>query len=259
MTRGRVGLLALELWLPIALIAAWWLLSRDSTSPFFPPLATILDRFAELWIFEQARADLVPSVRNLLAGYGIALAVGIGSGLLLGLTPPLARALSPLLEVARALPGVALLPLFFLLLSGGARMAIAVIAFGSVWPILLNTVDGIRGVDPSLHDMSRSFRLPWHRRILSVILPAAGPQILAGARTALSIAVILVVVSELIGSSEGVGRFILTAQRTFAITDMWTGMILLGIVGYLLNVAFRGVEDRVLHWHPSRRPGGARP
>lgn len=251
--RRSVGLVLLEVWLPVLLVVAWWRLSAESSSVYFPPLERIVERTGELWFFEQARADLVPSLRNLGAGYGLAVLVGVGAGLALGMAPRVASALSPLLEFARALPAVTLLPLALLLFGTGSRMAIAVIAFGAVWPVLLNTVDGVRSVEPVLHDVSRSFRLSRSRHVRHVVLPAASPQIFAGARTALSIAVVLVVVSELIGSSEGVGNFVLTAQRTFALTDMWTGMLVLGAVGYALNVLFRVCEARVLSWHPSRR------
>jgi ABC-type nitrate/sulfonate/bicarbonate transport system permease component len=86
-----------------------------------------------------------------------------------------------------------------------------------------------------------------------VRLPAAAPQILAGARTSLSIAVVLVVVSEISGATRGIGFFVLAAQRNYAITNMWTGMLVLGIVGYLLNLIFRVIEARLLHWHPTYR------
>lgn len=252
----RAGAIGLEVWLPVLLVAAWWFGSAGSDSPYFPPLSAILDRFVELWLFDRVVADLLPSLRNLGLGYGIALTVGIAAGVALGLAPRTARALSPLLEIARALPAVVLLPLALLLFGTGAGMAVAVIAFGAVWPVLLNALDGVRGVEPVLHDVSRAFRLARRRHVLSIVLPGAAPQIVAGARTGLSIAVILVVVSELVGSSQGVGNFVLTAQRTFAITNMWTGMIVLGIVGYLLNVAFRVVEGRLLRWHPAHRADG---
>ena len=90
-------------------------------------------------------------------------------------------------------------------------------------------------------------------RVLRVTLPAASPQIVAGMRTALSIGIALVVFSEMVGSSGGIGYQILAAQRSFAVSDMWAGMILLGILGYVLNVAFRGFEHIVLRWHRGLR------
>lgn len=230
-----------------------------STTGWASARRAIVERFADLWVLERVGQDLLPSLRNLALGYGTALVVGIAAGVALGLLPAATRALGPLLELFRALPAVTLLPLALLLFGVGARMAVAVIAFGAVWPVLLNTLDGVRGVEPVLRDVSRSFGLSRRRQVLSVVLPSASPQVFAGARAALSIAVILVVVSELVGSSQGVGNFVLTARRTFAITSMWTGMVLLGILGYVLNVAFRVVEGRVLHWHPSHRASGDRP
>ena len=87
----------------------------------------------------------------------------------------------------------------------------------------------------------------------SVILPAALPQIFAGMRTSLSIAIIVMVVSEMVASTDGVGFFILESQSSFAITEMWSGILLLGILGYVLNLAFTRVERRVLRWHRGAR------
>lgn len=174
-------------------------------------------------------------------------------GLVLGMVRPLGDAVSPVVEFLRSVPGVALLPLGLLILGLGDAMKISLIAYGALWPILLATVDGVRGVDATVRDVARSYRLPAHLRITRIVLPAASPQIIAGMRTSLSIAVTVIVFSEMIGSTEGIGYAILEAQRSFAIPEMWAGMVLLGLLGYLLNLAFRLVERQVLRRH--RAPG----
>ncbi|MGO4246354.1 ABC transporter permease [Paenarthrobacter sp. RAF54_2] len=207
-----------------------------------------------MWITDsRLTSDLVPSLLNLLMGYGIAVLAGVLIGTALGLMPMVLEAIEPELEFLRAVPAVAILPIAIISMGLGDDMRIAVIAFGAVWPVLLNTIAGIRALDPVVKDMSTAFSLSAATRLFVVRLPSAAPQIFAGARTALSIAVVLIVVSEMTGAHRGVGYFILAAQRNYAITDMWTGMLVLGILGYLLNLAFRILEGRLLHWHPSYR------
>ncbi|MDB5862120.1 MAG: cmpB 5, partial [Ramlibacter sp.] len=213
----RARLLAIELWLPVVLVALWWVLSAQYPSTYSPPLSEIMALFRKLWLFEHARIDLVPSLLNLAAGYSIALAVGVGLGTLLGLTPRLSTALWPTLEFIRAIPGVALLPVFVILLGVGTTMKVALIATGAVWPILLNTVDGVRSVELTLRDVAASFRLPLWVRLRYIVLPAASPQIFSGARISLSVAVILIVVSEMVGANGGIGYFVRAAERSFAI------------------------------------------
>lgn len=245
----RLLALVLELWLPLLLVALWWFLSAGSKSTYFPPLADIVETFRRLWLFQHARSDLLPSLVNLGQGYALALAVGIGGGVLLGLSPRLLGATWPTLEFLRAIPGVALLPIFVILLGVGPTMKVALIAAGALWPVLLNTIDGVRSVEPLLKDVAACFRLPWTSRLVHIVLPAASPQIFAGARTSLSIAVILIVVSEMVGANGGIGYFVRAAERSFAIPEMWSGIIVLGLVGYVLNTVFRLLERRLLAWH----------
>ncbi|MFE2183541.1 ABC transporter permease [Streptomyces sp. NPDC059455] len=266
---------ALELILPVSAVAAWWFFSSGSTSAYFPPLSDSVEALQRVWLFSHFASDAVPSLLHLATGMGIALVIGVAAGLVLGLVPFLANACSPLLEFARATPGVALVPAALLLFGIGADMQVSLIAYGTVWPILLNTVDGVLSVDPVVRDVATSYRLRRSDRVLRVVLPAASPQIIAGARTALSIGITVIVFSEMAGSTNGIGFRILQAQRSFAIADMWAGMLFLGIIGYLVNIAFRGLENYLLRWHrgtqrmeqqwvlhappgrgPSVRPGG---
>jgi sulfonate transport system permease protein len=258
--RGRIGprlrAVTLELWLPIVLVAVWWWRSEADKSLFFPPLPQILSAFRKNWLFRDVPTELVPTLERLAMGLALAVVAGIALGIALGLIRPLYESLTPILEFCRAVPGVALLPLAILLLGIGTSMKVSVIAYGAVWPVLLNTVDGVRGVDPLVRDVARSYQLtPW-QRVWHVVLPAASPQIVAGVRTALSIAITVIVFSEMIGSTNGVGYTILQDEQTFAVANMWSGIILLGILGYLLSLIFRGVEAHTLRWHRGMRAAG---
>jgi ABC-type nitrate/sulfonate/bicarbonate transport system permease component len=244
---------ALEIAVPLALLGAWALWSSGSETYYFPPLTDILSTFADTWLFERVGSDVVPSLERLGAGYAIACVVGVIVGMALGLSPTLRRAADPIVQFLRAIPPPALLPFGILVLGVGASMKIFIIAFVCVWPVLLNAVDGVAGVEPMLRETSRGYRIDRRDTVLHVMLPAAAPQIFAGMRTSLSLALILMVISEMVASTNGIGYFVLQSQRSFAIEEMWSGIILLGILGYVLNGAFVLVERRVLRWHRGAR------
>jgi ABC-type nitrate/sulfonate/bicarbonate transport system permease component len=251
--RSRVLGGALEVAVPVALLVLWGVLSAGSETYYFPPLTDILRAFSDTWLFERVGSDVVPSLVRLGLGYGIACVVGVAAGLALGLSPPLRRAADPVVQFLRAIPPPALLPFGILVMGVGTSMKVFIIAFVCVWPVLLNTIDGVGGVDPTLRETSRVYGVPRRDAILRVMLPAASPQIAAGMRTSLSLALILMVISEMVASTNGIGYFVLQSQRSFAITEMWSGILLLGILGYALNAVFVLVERRVLRWHRGAR------
>ena len=166
--------------------------------------------------------------------------------------PQTRRALSPTLEFIRATPVIALVPLTIVLLGTDVVQKVAIIAFACMWPTLLNTVDGVRAVDPLVRDVARSYRLGRWDSTMRVFLRSATPQIIAGMRTSVAVAVVAMVGSELFASSEGIGYFVLQSQRTYAMTDMWAGLIMLGLLGYGLNLLFALLERRTLRWHRLR-------
>lgn len=235
--------------LPVAAVLIWWFASLDSTSPFFPPLKSILSAFADLWLFDRVGSDVVPSLVRMFAGFGIAVVVGVGLGVVLGRFPLVLRAFNPALQFLRALPATALVPVSIVLLGIGDTPKIVLIGFVSLFPILLNTIDGVRNVDEVLEDVTRSFRFSRRQRVLQVQLPAATPQILAGMRVALTVAFVLMVVTELVAATHGIGYVTLQAQQSFQVSQMWAGMLLLGILGVLINGAFVLIERRLLRWY----------
>jgi ABC-type nitrate/sulfonate/bicarbonate transport system permease component len=249
----RMLLIGIEIVVPVLVLAVLWFWSAGSDVFYFPPLKDVLTTFKDTWLFDRVGSDVVPSLVRLFIGYFIAVAVGVGGGIALGLSPMLRKATDPIVEFLRAVPAPALLPFALLVLGVGNDSKIFVIAFVCVWPVLLNAVDGVAGVDPTLVDTGRVYRIPARDRLRHVVLPAAAPQIFAGMRTSLSLALILMVISEMVASSNGIGYFVLQSQRSFAIPEMWSGIILLGILGYAFNAVFLLLERRALAWHRGAR------
>jgi ABC-type nitrate/sulfonate/bicarbonate transport system permease component len=239
--------------LPAVLFALWWMTSAGSDHFYFPPLSQIVDRLVEQWFGPRLAADVLPSVLRLAAGYLIATAVGITVGVLVGTYARLRNLLEPVMEFFRAIPPPVVVPILMLVFGIENTMKIVVIAFGCVWPILLNTAEGVRAVDEVLSDSARAYRITGAARLRHLTLPAASPQIFAGLRQGLSVAIILMVISELFAASDGLGFAIVQAQRRFAIPEMWAGMLMLGLLGFLLSLLFRVVENRWLAWYHGLR------
>nr|WP_211489933.1 ABC transporter permease [Georgenia thermotolerans] len=239
--------------LPIILLAIWWVASAGSESFFFPPLQEILATFPTTWFEGRITAEVLPSLYRLVIGYLIALVLGVGVGTAIGLSPRLRAFAEPALEFFRAIPPPVMIPIIMLFLGIFTTMKVFVIATGAVWPILLNTVEGVRGVDDVLRDTSSVYRLRPATKLRTLVLRGASPQIVTGARQALSIAIILMVISEMFAASNGLGFTIVQFQRSFAIPEMWTGIILLGLVGVILSLIFRAIERPVLAWYTGLR------
>ncbi len=245
---------ALVVTLPVALFAAWWFLSASSTNIYAPPLADILTQFRTVWVEgDRFVADVLPSLARLAAGYSLAVALGVTLGVVLGSSRVARQVLEPLLEFFRAVPAPVLIPVLILLAGIGTTQKVLVIASGCIWPVLLNTVEGVRATDETLSDTCRSYGITGAARFRHLVLRAASPQIVTGMRQALSIAVILMVISEMFASDNGIGYAVLDFQRSFAIPEMWSGILLLGVLGVLLSLLFRVFENRTLAWYHGLR------
>lgn len=257
-TRGIRACLA-ALALPVALVLAWWLWSTGTGSPLLPAPDVVARAGAETWLGGRLVADVLPSLARLTGGYTLGLVAGIATGVVIGSSPGVRVLLEPALEFLRAIPPPVLVPVLVLLAGIGDLMKVLVIAFGCVWPVLLNTVEGVRGGDAVLRDTARCYGLRTPARVRFLVLPAAGPQIAAGARQALSIGLALMVISEMVAASDGLGFAVVQFQRGFALPEMWSGIALLGLVGVGLALVLRAIEKRALAWyHGPRESHGAR-
>jgi len=247
--------------LPVVLIAVWFLATRSGTNGFTPEPVKLVQTFFQTWIGPAFLEDVVPSLTRLGLGLVGAIVVGILLGLVIGMSRFLRDLLEPLLEFFRAIPPPVLIPVLMLLMGIGDVMKVAVIVIGCMWPILLNTIDGVRATDPVLRETARSYGIGGLARVRYLILPAAAPRIMTGVRQSLSVGLILVVISEMFAAVSGLGYQIVVFQSTFKIPQMWSGIVLLGIIGLLLALVFQRVEHVVLRWYHGLREvenGGTR-
>ncbi|MFV0406249.1 MAG: ABC transporter permease [Propioniciclava sp.] len=248
-TVSFIQLFLMRVWLPIAIVAAWWVTSTTNPSLYFPPLPVILSEIVNEWILgPRFAADLLPTLSNFAIGLAIALIGGTVFGVILGRSAAIRAFLTPIINFLRSLPSPALIPVVLVIFSIGSNMSIALIAIGAVWPTLLNTIDGVRSVDTQVRDMVRCYRLTRWQNISRVVIPAASPQIVAGYRVSLQISIILIVVSEMVGATRGLGYFVLESQQLFKVAQTWAGTIMLGLLGYLLTQIFVLIERRVMRW-----------
>ncbi|MEU8403867.1 ABC transporter permease subunit [Nonomuraea sp. NPDC048892] len=234
---------------------AWEVIARIHHLLYFPPPSTIIDRAYHLWfaapasrtfLTDQALQDLLPSLARLALGWTLAAALGLAAGITLGCLPVLAALTNSILHIGRAIPPPALLPLFLAILPIGTPTQLATIVYAVTWPILIATADGIRSIDRAFLDTATVFRLQRRRRLLSVLIPAAAPRILAGLRLSVSLALIMMVVSELAASTNGLGYRLQQAAGTLDIPAMWAVIVLLGGLGITANALFLLLQHRLL-------------
>lgn len=245
----RPMLLALEIGVPVLLLLAWWFGSLNSTNPFFPPLRDIVVEFQRLWLFDKFASDVLPSIGNFVLAYLIACAIGISLGILLGLSKPLFWILDPIVQFVRSIPAVALLPIFIATMGFGNEVRVFAIALASLFPVLISTIDGVRAAEPLLLETARVYRLTRWEQLRDIYIPAASPQIFAGALVSLQVAFIVMITSEMMGAARGIGALTLLAQGSFDVKGMWAGIVLLGILGYLANLVFTLIRRRALAWY----------
>lgn len=236
-------------WLIVVVLVAWWFLSANSTNFFIPSLEQIITTLGRDLANGVIIAGAIYSLTNLFVGLLIATVLGIGLGLLLGELGWLRRIVDPIIHFFRSVPQAALVPMIIGVFGMGQGPKMGTIAFACMWPILLNTIDGVLGVEPTIRKFSKVYRIPRSLHFRRVVLPAALPQIVAGVRVALPIGITVMVVSEMFASIEGLGFYILNSSATFKVPETWAGALLVGVIGYVISLLFVLAERRLLRWY----------
>ncbi len=236
---------------PAILLLALELAARSGAvnATFLPPPSAIFATFVQILISGTVIDPLLHTLALLFAGYGIGCVAAIGLGILMGYSRSVFNLFEPLTELLRPVPKAALLPALILFLGLGGTMEVTIVALGSFFPVLINTLQGVRSVDPVMIDTARTFghKTPavWRR----ILLPASAPYVLAGMRISLGLGLILVVTSEMLSGTGGLGDAILSAQRSFLVKESYAWLIVLALFGLILTAVFSWAEKRVAFWH----------
>ena len=235
----------------IAALLVLWQVSAERwvASENWPPLTAVAQAFLDGLRSGELAEVFGSSLYRLGIGYGIGAAAAIIVGLLMATVHIVHRALEPLVELLRPIPIPAIVPPLILLLGLDDKLKIFIVAFSTFFPVLVNTVQGVRAIDPVPLAVARTFRHSRARTLLRVVLPASLPYVMAGLRISLALALIVTVVAEMIAGSAGIGYYIVTMQYAMRAADMYAAIFVLAAIGYLLNRAFLLAERRLLHWY----------
>ena len=234
----------------LGIIFAWWAVSTAGwvSRVFLPsPQATWASlieglKDGELMAFTWA------TVSRMVLGWLLASMLGVALGALIGLSVTVRAYLQPTLEFIRPLPASALLPLAISMFGLSPAMVLSVVAFGAMWPVLLATVHGFASVPAQLQEVSRCLQLSRPAYAVKIGLPNATPDIFAGMRLSLTVSLIVSVVGEMIASQPGLGQAILLAARSFRASELFAGIVLLGLIGFVSSALLAVFEKRFLKW-----------
>lgn len=215
---------------------------------FFPPFTKVAESWWGLVISGDLYAHFQASILRSLFGFGLAILVSIPLGLIIGWYPLASELLNPVLEVFRNTAALALLPVFILLLGIGETSKVSIVFFACTFPILLNTINAVRNVDPLLIKAAKSMALPSYRLFYKVILPASIPTIFTGIRMAGSSSILVLIAAEMVGAKEGLGYLINYSQQNFQITQMYAGIITISLLGVAINYLLVSLERKFSSW-----------
>ncbi|MFX0578193.1 ABC transporter permease [Nocardia nepalensis] len=221
---------------------------------FLPPFSTVAQAFVDLVQSGEMWEHVSTSLTRSATGYSLALVVAIPVGVAIAWYKPVAEFLNPILELFRNTAALALLPVFILILGIGETSKIALVVYASFFPILLNTITGVRTVDPLLIKSAVSLGFSPIRLFQKVILPAAVPSIFTGVRMAAASSILVLIAAEMIGARAGLGYLINAAQQNFQIPDMYAGIVAISLLGLAFNGLLVALERRLSRWRtePSR-------
>lgn len=233
-----------------AFVVLWWLASTGGwvNRAFLPTPAATAASLVQGLAGGELLGYTGATLGRMLAGWVLASALGIALGALIGSSGRAREWIGPTLEFIRPLPASAVMPLAIALFGLSGGMVLAVVAFGSMWPVLLATLHGLAAVHPRLREVAQALQMGRLEFIAQIGLPNALPDILAGMRLSMTVSLIVSVVGEMIASQNGLGQAILLAARSFQASELFAGIVLLGAIGFASNAVLAWAEHRLLRW-----------
>lgn len=239
----------------LAALVVWHLLVVSDTvsERDLPKPTTVATSTWDLFGEAEFRSNLWDTIEVWAVGLGLAAAVAIPLGVIIGWSRLLYRTTIGVIDFLRPIPSVGLLPVAILLFGLGFAMKLGLLWYALTWPILLNTIYGVHDTDPVMISVARSMRWSKATLLRRVILPSAAPYVATGLRVAAAIGLVVTVSAELLASSSGIGTLIRLYQQAGRTEFVYAGILVAGMLGVLINISFTAVERRLLHWSPSYR------
>lgn len=192
---------------------------------------------------------IAASLVRILAGFLVASALAIPIGVVMGWSQRIYRTFEPLIELLRPIPPISLIPIAMLWLGVGDESKVFIIAFASFFPLLINTIYGVRGVDEYLIKSAKMLGANKYHIMRKVVIPAALPYIFAGIRISLAIAFMSLIAAEMVAASSGLGFLIIVSEQTFHIKDMYATLITILLLGYVSALIIIAIENHYTKWH----------
>ncbi|EUB99174.1 ABC-type transporter, integral membrane subunit [Rhizobium sp. CF080] len=251
---GKILWLLASLAFAAALIAGWQLIAnmRLISPVFLPGPDRAFDAAVTGFESGELGGKLLLTVERMIYGWVLSSILGVALGTLIG-SSALARSyFGPTLEFIRPLPASAIAPIAITLFGLSNASVLVLIAFGTIWPMLLATIHGFAAIHPRLTEVGHVLKLSRLETIWKIALPNAVPDILASMRLGLTISLILTIVGEMLMGLEGIGNSILLAARSFDAPNLYAGVILIGLIGLVSNLLLDMMDRRLLRWRPSR-------
>lgn len=239
--------------LPLGLALVWEILARSPVGDplYSPSLLQIGGALVELIASGELGTHLGASAVRFAGGFTLALVTAVPFGLALGFSKPLERHLMPMFDLMRSFPSITLVPVAIIWFGIGDLAKAFLVAYACFWPMLLNTVTGVQETSPVLLRAARVMELDGLALLSKVVLPSAIPSILTGVRISLAVSVIVLIVSEMVAATSGIGFLILDAERTYLTGKMFAGVLVMGIIGALLNALAELAEHYLLDYRGS--------
>ncbi|AIQ62839.1 ABC transporter permease [Paenibacillus stellifer] len=240
-----------ERWVAVAAVCLLWeLVSRSGLVKDFilPPFSRVAYKLFDLLITGQIWPDIGASLERAALGFAVSVLVALPLGFLIAWSDVIERVLDPAMQFMRNTPTLALYPVFILVFGLGELSKVAIIFWGAVWPVLMNTVEGVSRTDPLLVKSGRSMGASPLTLLFRIILPSALPSIFTGIRLSASRSIIILVAAEMLGADKGLGFLIFTSEQNYKVEQMYAGLIVLILLGVLINMLLVRWEKRATHW-----------
>lgn len=236
---------------PVLFLILWEITSRSGFfDPFIlPPFSAVLFGLIQLFLSGEIYPHIAISLLRIFFGFGLAAIIAIPMGLLIGRSKAIEKSINPLIEMLRPISPIALFPVFMLWFGIGLLSKVAIIFWVCWFPLLLNTIKGVKSVDPNLIKAAKSMNASDFEIFKNVIIPSSTFWIITGLRISVASSLLALIAAEMVGANSGIGFFILTSAYTFKIVNMYAGIIIIGLTGFILNYFFLRLEKSLTKWN----------